>query len=37
MSYRNLPADTQSDLMDLDLIDALDDALESEYLDEWFV
>lgn len=34
MSYHQLPADTQSDILDLDLFDALDDALESEYLDD---
>jgi hypothetical protein len=34
MSYHQLPVDTQSYLMDHDLIDALEDALDSEYSDD---
>jgi len=35
MSYQDLPIAAESDLLDLDLFAALDDALESTYLDEW--
>jgi hypothetical protein len=36
MSYHQLPADTQSYLMDHDLLDALEDALNSEYSDDCY-
>ena len=36
MSYQDLPTETQSYLLDHDLIDALEDALDSEYSDDCY-
>jgi len=35
MSYQDLPIAQESDYLDLDLFAAVEDALESEYLDDW--
>jgi hypothetical protein len=35
MSYQNLPVVFELDLMDIDLLDAIEDALESEYFNEY--